>query len=239
MGFPIPVVECTIGVMGFLLSRCVGLVTPNPVEAANYYQNHFGMRVAGVDPIVELVAGSIRLYLDPGKRRPLVMELLATDLQEARHAARQFGFEEIVWRGQGESCLLRDPFGLIFNVHHERTAFELDELEPPEQSFVKPCLGAILPEARYASEFYASVFECPNSKLPDGSYVVDSGPIRLRFKEGNATLPVVWIRNDSPLEDLIMAGCTRSERGTIVDPLGINWCLDPPVPAERAVCSPI
>lgn len=225
--------------MGFLLSRCVGLVTQNPAEAANYYQTHFGMQVAEVDSVIELIAGSLRVYLDPGKRRPLVLELLATDLSEARQAARHFGFEEIVWRGFGESCLLRDPFGLIFNVHQERTDVELHELEPPVPSFVKPCIGAILPEAQYASEFYSELFESPNSKLPDGSYVVDSGPIRLRFKQGNATLPVIWIKNDAPLEQLIQAGCQRSERGTIVDPLGINWCLESPIPAERAACSPI
>ena len=225
--------------MGILLSRCIGLVTPSMGAAAQFYVHHFGM--VDLDPAsgVELAAGPLRLFLDPGQNRPVVFELTTDDHHEARHLVRQFGFEELVWRGQGQSCLVRDPFGLVFNIHEDRTASFPQTLEEPDPGFIKPCVGAVTPSPDATATFYARVLDSVPSRLPDGSYVVDSGPIRIRFRSGPETRPVIWIRSDAPLDQLQEAGCFQSHDDVLIDPFGVTWSIENVAPAPRAVCCPL
>ena len=225
--------------MAFLLSRCIGLVTPDIGVAAEFYQNHFDMVAVDSDTSTELIAGPLRLFLDPGQPRPLVFELTTDDHQEARHLARQFGFEELVWRGPGQSCLVRDPFGLVLNVHEDRTAFLPMNLDPPEPGFVKPCLGAMVPSPNESADFYAEILQASASRLPDGSYIVDSGSLRIRFREGKETAPTVWLRSNAPVEHLTRVGCQMASKVALTDPFGISWSLEAVSPALCAVCCPL
>lgn len=225
--------------MAFLLSRCVGLVTPEPGVAAMFYQNHFDMRLGTTEAVLELVAGPVRIYLDPGQPRPAVLELVTEDLAQARADARKFGFEELCWRGEGQSCLVRDPFGLVFNVFEDRTAFLPIDLEPPEPGFVKACVGALVPEPEEVADFYADILESMSSRLPDGSYIVDSGAMRMRFRNGDSASPVVWLKPDAPTQRLAAAGCHRDDSGVLRDPFGMQWCVESITAALCAVCCPL
>lgn len=225
--------------MAFLLSRCVGLVTPDPGAAVAYYQSQFEMVSISTEISVELVAGPLRLFIDPGHARALVFELITEDLVEARHYLHQFGFEELVWRGAGQSCLVRDPFGLVVNIHQDRSAFLPTELEPPEPGHFKGCIGAQVPDPKQAGDFYANVLESCASRLPDASRIVDSGPLRLRFRAGTPVRPMLWLKSDAPVTELVASGCQQAESDILLDPFGLAWCVEAVSPAVKAVCCPL
>ena len=44
------------------------------------------------------------------------MELFVRDLEGAREELLANGCEVIRWRGKGQDCHIRDPFGVIFNL---------------------------------------------------------------------------------------------------------------------------
>ena len=225
--------------MALELSPCVGLVTPDPGAAAAFLCDFLEMEMAGAEAGIELAAGPLRFFLDPGQPRPLVFELATDDHQQARHMIKGFGFEELVWRGPGQSCLARDPFGLVFNIHQDQPGLEPIELDDLEPTLVKPCVGARLPDPRQAAEFYSQALDSPASRLPDGSYIVDSGPVRLRFKFGVGTTPMVWLRSDAPVKRLLMNGCRRVDGGAVADPYGIHWCVEAAAEARTAVVCPL
>lgn len=224
--------------MAFLLSRCLGLVTPDPGAAMAFYVSTFGMEPVGEETI-ELNAGPLTFFIDPGKTRPMVFELITDDLADARLAVRSFGFEELVWRGPDQSCLIRDPFGLVLNVYEDRSLFTPMDLEPPDDGYFKACIGALSPAPCDLAEFYSQVLDAPYSRLPGGSYIVDSGPVRLRFRRGVSTTPMVWLKPDAPVDQFGLAGCMVTDAGVMTDPYGVNWCTETMVPAPRAAVCPL
>jgi hypothetical protein len=44
------------------------------------------------------------------------MELLVDDLEDARDELVANGCEILRWRGRGQDCYIKDPFGVIFNL---------------------------------------------------------------------------------------------------------------------------
>jgi hypothetical protein len=225
--------------MEFLLSRCVGLATPEPHTAEQYYRNRLGMRILGNEAGTELAAGPLRLFIDPGSRRPLVLELLTPRLDEARTTVRSLGFEEVVWKGQGQSCLVRDPFGLTLNIFEDPGAFLPSGIEPPEDSVVKPCLGALTPDPEPMAQFYGKVLASPSNRLADGSFAVDSGSLRMRFREGVETRPALWLANDAPSRLPDDSGWKEVAERAFEDPFGIVWCAETIEKATHAVVTPL
>ena len=224
--------------MAFLMSRCLGLVTPDPGAAMAFYVSTFGMEPIG-DETIELQAGPLNLFIDPGKSRPMVFELITDDLADARAAVRTMGFEELVWRGPDQSCLVRDPFGLVLNIHEDRALFLPLDLEASDDQYFKPCVGALTPAPCDLAEFYSRVLDAPYSRLPGGSYIVDSGPIRLRFRRGISTTPMVWLKSDAPVEQFGLAGCMVTDAGVMTDPYGVHWCTETITAAPLAAVCPL
>ena len=52
---------------------------------------------------------------DPEVSGP-VLELFVDDLEEAREYLVRHGCEVVRWRGKGQDCYVRDPFGVVYNV---------------------------------------------------------------------------------------------------------------------------
>ncbi|MBS1715606.1 MAG: VOC family protein [Armatimonadetes bacterium] len=225
--------------MALVVSPCVGLVTPDPGAAAGFLCDVLDMEIVGTDAGIELWGGPLRFFIDPGQPRPLVFELATDDHAQARQLVRSFGFEELVWRGPGQSCLARDPFGLVFNIHQDSSGLGSFDLEGFEPALIKPCIGAGLPDPHEAASFYSEVLDSPFSRLPDGSYVVGSGPVRLRFRFGVGTAPMVWLRADAPVKKLLTNGCRKSDGNAVVDPYGVHWCVEAAPEARTAVVCPL
>ncbi|MBS1723415.1 MAG: hypothetical protein JSS66_10735 [Armatimonadetes bacterium] len=214
-------------------------MTPDPGAAALFYQDAFDMDVVRSEVGFEMVAGPLRLFIDPGQARPLVLELVTDDALEARGILRSFGYEELVWRGPGQSCLVRDPFGLVMNIHEDRSAFIEFCLSGPDESIFRPCVGAQSPISEDVAEFYAKLLESPLCRTPDGCHVVDSGSMRLRFRQGPTTAPMVWLRPGTPLGTFAEAGCADCQNGVLIDPFGIHWCAESSVTTTTAVVCPL
>jgi predicted enzyme related to lactoylglutathione lyase len=49
----------------------------------------------------------------------LVMELCVDDLEQAREELVANGCKVLRWRGKGQDCYVKDPFGVIFNLWQE------------------------------------------------------------------------------------------------------------------------
>jgi catechol 2,3-dioxygenase-like lactoylglutathione lyase family enzyme len=219
--------------MAFRLSRCVGLVCPEPSEAAEFYVRAFDMRPVEADDGLCLSAGPIRLYLDTGPLRPLVLELVTPGAEAARGPLKRLGFEETLWRGAGKSCLVVDPFGLAVNLYEDPEAFEPEGLAEPEEGWAKPCVGVLAPDPEGVAAFYSSVLGSPAGRLPDGSVAVESGGLRLRVRAAAKSAPCLWLGAGADLERLAHFGCA-TEDGVLTDRYGLHWVADTADRPDRA-----
>lgn len=219
--------------MAFRLSRCVGLVCPEPTEAAAFYVRAFDMRPVEAEDGLCLSAGPIRLYLDAGALRPLVLELVTPAVEEARSPLKRFGFEETLWRGAGKSCLVVDPFGVSVNLYEDSGAFEPEGLAEPEDGWAKPCVGVLATDPEGVAAFYSSVLGSPAGRLPDGSLAVESGGLRLRTRQAERTAPCLWLESGIDLARLASLGCTLDD-DLLTDPFGLVWVADTAARPDRA-----
>ncbi len=224
--------------MAFQLSNCLGLVTPNPGEAALFYASFFAMDLED-SPVTELLAGPFQIFVDPGTQRPIAFELVTDDLEQARSDARNLGFEELIWRGHNQSCLVRDPFGLIWSVHEDRTAFEPHIVDYPNHGIVRSCLGAQMVDAKGSAEFFSQVLDIPFSRIPGRSFLLDSGELRLIIQDGAKNEPLLFIRPDADRKSLKAAGCREVQEGLLVDPFGVHWRFETTPVALMAAVSPL
>jgi catechol 2,3-dioxygenase-like lactoylglutathione lyase family enzyme len=104
--------------MSFRMSPNVAVRTRRFAEAIDFYTNVLGFRNRSDDPdLADLDASPLNLFVieDPEIRGP-VMELFVDDLERARATLVAKGCEILRWRGKGQDCYVRDPFGVIFNV---------------------------------------------------------------------------------------------------------------------------
>lgn len=210
----------------FRLSPCIGLVTSDPTAAADFYVRHLGMGLAHASG-TQLLAGSLRLFIDPGMPRPLVFELATPRLGDARPILRGLGFDEVVWTGVGGSNLVRDPFGLVVSIYQANEEPLVDVFVPVANHLVRPCLGALVPNPKEAATFYSRVLDDEAVRLSDASFALESGGLRLRFRQGPLPRPALWLRQEAPISELRSLGFrAQSEPGVFLDPFGLMWCMD-------------
>jgi len=88
----------------------------DPARALAFYSGVLGFPVAGTKPM-EIDADPLTVFLlgDDEVRGP-VLELFVDDLEAARDELVANGCEVLRWRGRGQDCYLRDPFGVTFNL---------------------------------------------------------------------------------------------------------------------------
>ena len=226
--------------MSFRVSPCIGLVTPHLDKASRFYRDRMKMSLESVEEGMEFVAGPMHIFLDPGPKGEAVFELLAPDLDAARGRLRFYGYEEIVWNGIGKANLVRDPFGLVFNVF-EYGEDEVIDLNAELQTMYRPIMGAVCPSPAPVAEFYSMVLQRPANRLADGSYIVSGGDVSLRFRAGAAAGPVVWLAHDAPVENLIEGGCEAVEEdaSVLIDPFGLRWAVEPRPESTHALVNPL
>ncbi len=222
----------------FQVSSCVGLLAREPMGAVQFYERAFGMRWVGSEHGIELSAGPLRLFVDPGEPRPLVLELLTPDLEVARRRVAAFGFERLLWEGVGRTNLVRDPFGLLWNVFEDPHAFGPPDLEPPEVGVAKACVGGLVPDPGHVASFYARVLESAPNRLTDNSWAVDSGGMRARFRYSERVSPAIWL-TEAPADGLRREGVAESDPGVFVDPFGVAWCVELGEKPTHAAVTPL
>ena len=93
--------------MAFRMSPNVAVRTEGFSEAVDFYTKVLGFENRSEDAeLADLDA------------RP-VLELFVDDLEKAREVLTANGCEILRWRGKGQDCYVKDPFGVIFNIWEE------------------------------------------------------------------------------------------------------------------------
>jgi catechol 2,3-dioxygenase-like lactoylglutathione lyase family enzyme len=107
--------------MIFRMSPNVAVRTERLAEAVEFYNNVLGFENRSDDPeLADLDAGPLRLFvIEDQEFRGPVMELFVDDLEQARQTLVANGCQVLRWRGKGQDCYVKDPYGVIFNIWEE------------------------------------------------------------------------------------------------------------------------
>jgi catechol 2,3-dioxygenase-like lactoylglutathione lyase family enzyme len=93
-------------------------------DAVSFYSQVLGFADRSDDPnLADLDASPLNLFIieDDEVSGP-VMELFVEDLEQARDELLAHGCEIIRWRGKGQDCYVRDPFGVVFNIWEDSSS---------------------------------------------------------------------------------------------------------------------
>jgi catechol 2,3-dioxygenase-like lactoylglutathione lyase family enzyme len=104
--------------MNFRMSPNVAVRTERFTDAVHFYSSVLGFTNRSSDPdLADHDANPLNLFvIEDDEISGLVMELFVDDLETARDELLAQGCEIIRWRGKGQDCYIRDPFGVIFNL---------------------------------------------------------------------------------------------------------------------------
>jgi catechol 2,3-dioxygenase-like lactoylglutathione lyase family enzyme len=104
--------------MKYRMSPNVAVRTERFADAVRFYAQVLGFANRSSDPeLGDHDASPIRLFVlaDDEVSGP-VMELFVDDLEAAKEDLLANGCEIVRWRGKGQDCYVRDPFGVMFNI---------------------------------------------------------------------------------------------------------------------------
>jgi catechol 2,3-dioxygenase-like lactoylglutathione lyase family enzyme len=104
--------------MKFQMSPNVAVRTESFPDAVAFYSNILGFANRSTDPTLgDHDANPLNLFvIEDHEVSGPVMELFVEDLESAREELLANGCEVIRWRGKGQDCYIRDPFGVVFNL---------------------------------------------------------------------------------------------------------------------------
>jgi catechol 2,3-dioxygenase-like lactoylglutathione lyase family enzyme len=107
--------------MIFKMSPNVAVRTERLSEAVEFYSKVLGFENRSDDPqLADLDANPLRMFvIEDQEIRGPVMELFVDDLEKARQILVANGCQVLRWRGKGQDCYVKDPFGVIFNIWEE------------------------------------------------------------------------------------------------------------------------
>jgi len=220
--------------MSFRVSNQVLVETPEWSDAVHFYEHTFEFPERKVAGAVEFDAGPINLRVFPATRPRTVLELLTSQRDQARAALRIAGFEEVRWPADGGESLVIDPFGFPWSIRLDPNLLLPPELSEPPKSYVRPKVGLNTPRADEAARFYGNLLSVPVNRLADGTWIIDSGPMRLRFLSSHLTFACLWLSPEAPAADLADDGCDFD--GDLArDPFGVYWRIDSSPAVTHAV----
>ncbi len=217
--------------MPFRASKCIGLTTPNPNDAAKYYQEIFKMKVVGYEDGIHINGGGLHFFIDPGKEKTPIIELIHENNDEARKTLRRFGFDEISWNYPDSPNLVVDPFGITWNVF-------IEEDSEPSIAFggcQKPILSKIgiqTPHPEKAARYYAELLSTTASQVHN-SWIVDCLEIRFKFTNNLPIGPTFYL--DSGFDLTKVDPGANAEDATAIDQFGVRWKLGPAQLSDSAV----
>jgi catechol 2,3-dioxygenase-like lactoylglutathione lyase family enzyme len=102
----------------FDMSSNVAVRTTRFSEAVEFYSGVLGFTNRSSDPALgDHDASPLNLFvIEDDEVSGPVMELFVEDLESARDELLANGCEIVRWRGKGQDCYIRDPFGVTFNL---------------------------------------------------------------------------------------------------------------------------
>ncbi len=219
--------------MPIRLSRRVGILTTQPEQAANHYQQWLGLPARVTDSGIQLEAGGLILSITAGEAAGVIPELLVDDLDHARADLRRRGFYEQNWGGPGQLNIVTDAFGTRWNVH-------LGEIPPPwptlqESTTAVPAKIAILTDQpKNAATLYANALGQPATPSP-AAWVIDCGPLRLLFESDLPQGAALCIDPHASGIDAAVTQKLFGRKSVAVDEFGAAWKRVPTTRIEHAV----
>jgi predicted enzyme related to lactoylglutathione lyase len=103
---------------GFRSTRDVILRTEAMSEAARFYETVLGLAVSHrSDGLVGFETGSFQLFVEEGRAHGPVFEFSVPDIAAAEARLVAAGCTIVEEDPSVPRCYLRDPFGLVFNLH--------------------------------------------------------------------------------------------------------------------------
>lgn len=104
--------------MKYRMSNNVAIRTGNFTAAKEFYSRVLGFPDRSKDPALgDLDANPLNMFIiEDDEVGGIVMELFVDDLEQAKAHLVDNGCEIIRWRGKGQDCYVRDPFGVTYNI---------------------------------------------------------------------------------------------------------------------------
>ncbi|NQV15610.1 VOC family protein [bacterium] len=104
--------------MKYKMSPNVAVRTRQLSDAAEFYSKVLGFSNRSTNPKeVDLDAKPLNLFIiEDSEISGPIMELFVDDLEQARDELLENGCKVLRWRGKGQDCYIRDPFGVVFNL---------------------------------------------------------------------------------------------------------------------------
>ncbi|MGI9263321.1 MAG: VOC family protein [Gammaproteobacteria bacterium] len=104
--------------MRFRTSPNIAVRTTQPEVATRFYSALFNLPDSSErSDCAEFAADPFNVFvIEDSEISGPVMELFVDDLEHARQELVAMGCEIVRWRGKGQDCYVRDPFGVLFNI---------------------------------------------------------------------------------------------------------------------------
>ena len=109
--------------MKIQMSPNIAVRTERYQEAIDFYSRVFGFQNRSDNPqLGDFDANPLNMFvIEDHELEGVIHELFVEDLEKAREELVKNGCQVIRWRGKGQDCYIRDPFGVIYNL------WEIDE----------------------------------------------------------------------------------------------------------------
>jgi predicted enzyme related to lactoylglutathione lyase len=104
--------------MRYRISPNIAVRTGQYGKAVDFYAALLDLPNRSQSPdIADFKADPLNLFvIEDEEISGSVMELFVDDLEQAKDDLVAMGCEVIRWRGKGQDCYVKDPFGVMFNV---------------------------------------------------------------------------------------------------------------------------
>lgn len=117
-------VRGSVGTMPYKMSGNLLVKLPRAKEAAGFYRDVLGLDVhEETEGATGFLTNDHYLYFAEAEAPASVFEFLVPDVEEARRELEARGCQVVVWKGKGDDCYMRDPFGNVFNLWEDPEAF--------------------------------------------------------------------------------------------------------------------
>ena len=99
-------------------TRDIIIQTNQPDEAKRFYTQTLGLTLFDDNPTMRgIETGAFRLFIEPGSLPGPVLEFLVDDVQATKAHLLAAGCTLEQEDPSLPRCYIRDPFGLVFNLH--------------------------------------------------------------------------------------------------------------------------
>lgn len=104
--------------MKIRMSPNIAVRSAHFAAAVDFYGNVLGFHNRSTEPeLVEFDAYPITFFVDDDAEfSGPILELFVDDVEEAREYLVKNGCKVVRWRGKGQDCYIKDPFGVIYNL---------------------------------------------------------------------------------------------------------------------------